>query len=906
MMTNWRKVLSIAIVATVLSVGLAALGFAEAASAQATAASTGSVTGTIVDSNGGLPIVAARVDLDQGDRKVAETLTASDGSFSFLAAAPGMYSIVVDVSGYERSQVSQVLVVAGHATEIRTAIRRIASGVRQIGTVLVTSGGRALQSSATINQTIPQQRLQAENFVRAADAVGILPGITASTSNAVGDDLFLTIRGYNPSETATLLDGHQIGPLGSAVNAFNTYDSQVSPFFGLRGIQVTYGSGATGLYGVDTIAGTVDYQTLEPTLRNSTVIEQGIGNDGKLLTGLQTTGTISKLGYALMHAVQGTYGQFAPEQITERGLLGNNLTSANEIANTYAVSGNYVLRNDLAKLVYSFDGSTKLQLTTFSTTSWDDKTGNGDQDNLPYAFQLHNAQEALLQNGNQTQVTLPNGTTETCTGSIAVLVDAPPKFKCLAPSQYAQQSSGPAGGGPGPWQAIKNQDYDARFTKSTNNNTFIVDGYVDNYTTDFNRAVASAFFRSHFFVTHGLLVTDDIASSKNDFGFGYSLEHQEITNDQFPDNVTNPNQVINQIVFLQPFDINDTGYFINDQIYPNSRLSFFLNLWLKHANVTPVTSFDPRVSVMFRPSGADVLRVTAGHSTSVPQPSLVFAAPAVNGNVGSFFPNCAGNLQSTIGDVADRNLGPEKATDYEFAFGHRFNGDNSLQLNLYQSNEQGALFSGTLPFTAVGNTVPQQTIQLYLNKIASICPNIPNPTIANLAVNTTFNAAAARYRGIELSGREYLADNLFADYVYDTQSAFYIGVPDSILQQNFTIINNSQLEGVPLHKYSVAFERTAGVDMRVEYNYMDQNNAINHPPFWWTNASASKTAGLATFTLGINNLFNSAATSRYGLIGLGTFQPENQFGTDTSSLTQGSELYGLPATQVMFTVQYRL
>ncbi len=665
----------------------------------------------------------------------------------------------------------------------------------------------------------------------------------------------------------------------------------------------------TGLYGVDTIAGTVDYQTLDPTRKPSALFEQGVGNNGKSLTAIQATGTIGKFGYAIAHAVEGTYGQFIPQQVMQTGLLGNNLTAANVAANTYAVSADYILRNDLVKFSYAFDPGTRLTLTTYAGNAWEDKTGNGDQDFLPYPFQLYNAQQALVQNNNTTNVTLPNGQTATCTGSIAVLVDAAPKYQCLPPSRYAQLTSGPAGGGPGPWQGIRNHDYDARFTKTlSRSNTLTIDGYADYYATDFNRAVASDFFRSHFFFTHGLLITDDISGSKNDFGFGYSTAHQLITNSQFPDNFTVPNQTFQRIAYKQPFDVNVSGFFLNDQYFPNSRLSLFANLWVKRANVTPITSFDPRFSVMYRPSNSDVLRLTVGHSASIPQPNLVFAEPAVNGNVGSFFPNCAGNLQSTIGDVSDRNLGPEKATDYEFAYGRRFGRDNSIQLNLYEANEQGTLFDGTLPFSAVGTTIPQATIQLYLDKIASLCPNIPNPTVANLNVNTTYNASQARYRGIELSGRVHILPTLLTDFYYDTQSAFYLGVPDSILQQNVTVINGAQIQGIPLHKAEIGLEYQSGhgVDVRFDENYLADNNQFNTPGFWWANASLSNTSGPVTVTFGINNLFNSNAESPYGLIGLGMFQPENQFGTDTSSLTQGTELYGLPARQMMLTVQYRL
>jgi len=887
---------------------VAVVGWQVAVLQQAQSAqSVGTIVGSLVDSNGGLPIVNARIDLYRGDKKISQTATLADGSFRFGEVLPATYSILIAAPGYQTTSVPTIVVTAGKTAEIRTAIAR--SAVKEIGTVTINARG-SLQTSATINQTVSSQVFQRGNFIRGADVVGTLPGVTASTSNAVGDDVFLSIRGFNPSETATLLDGHQIGPLGSAVNAFNTYDSQVSPFFGIRGIQVTYGSGATGLYGVDTIAGTVDYQTLQPTKRPTGLLQQGVGNDGKMLSALQATGTSGRLGYAIAYAVEGTYGQFAPGEIAQIGLSGNDLTSATLAANTYTVTGDYLLRNDLLKLSYDFEPGTKLTLTGFSSTDWVDKTGNGDQDFLSYPFQLFNAQQALAQNGNMTSVTLPNGTTATCTGAIAVLANTPTNFACLPVKQYAQATAGPAGGGPGPWQGIRSQDYDARFTKSLGTtNTVTIDGYVDHYATDFNRQVASNFFRSHFFFTHGLLITDDIAGTKNDFGFGYSLEHQTITNSQFPDNFTSPGQVLNQIAYLQPFEINDRGFFVNDQYSPNSRLSFFANLWVKHADVTPITSFDPRFSIMYRPTDSDVLRLTAGHSASVPQPGLRFATPSVNGNVGSFFPNCAGNLQSGIGDVPDGNLGPEKATDSEFAYGHRFRNDDSIQLNVYQAWEQGALFDGSLPFSAIGsNTVPQQTIQLYLNKIASICPNIPNPTTANLSVGTTFNAAQARYRGFELSGRYHLTRNFLTDYAYDTQSAAFFGIPDSILQQNVTDINGAQIGGIPLHKISsgLEYQSTYGFDARLDWNYMDNNNSFNAPAFWWTNGTLSQTEGAVTLTLGVNNAFNSAAASRFGRIGLGEFQPENQFGTDTSALSQGSELYGLPARQVMLTVQYRL
>jgi outer membrane receptor protein involved in Fe transport len=887
----------------VYAVSGVAAGAAPATSATATSQS-GSISGTVVEANGGLPVPSATVELERGRKTLARTTTQPDGSFRFADEPPAVYSILISRSGYQSTIINNVVVAPGRTVYANTAINR---GAMRTIAVVSTSGRQSLQTSTTINQFISPTVIQNQDYVRASDALTGIAGVTPSTSSAVGDDEFISIRGYNASETATLLDGHRIGPLGSAVNAYTTFDSQISPFFGLNGIQVVYGSGAAGLFGVDAIGGSIDYQTISPTATPQFTAEQGWGNDGKLLTGLQATGTVGKFAYAVVHAVEGTYGSFAPQKVVETGLLGNDFTSSNYVLNTYTVTGNYDLRNDLLKLQYDFDPGTQLMFTGYSATIWEDKTGNGDEDFLTYPFQLFNAQQALAQNGNMTSITLPNGTTETCTGSIAVLVNPSPGYACVTPQQYARESSGPAGGGPGPFQGIRNQDYDLRFTKTLSSaNDLTIDGYIDNYAFDFNRFTDSAFFRSYFYLTHGLLIADHITGGggRNDLGFGFAVEHQNTRYDQFPDIYTIPGGSLNRIGWGPSYIIADTGWFANDQYFLSDRLSLFANLWYKSYNVTPIKTLDPRFSVVYRPTTSDVLRVTAGHSASVPQPGLVFSPTTINGNTGSFFPNCANNLQSTIGSSSNRNLQPEKATDEEFAYGHLFGPGDFLQVNLYDSYEQGAFFDGNLLLTATGVKVAPSIINAYLRKIASICPNIPNPTVANLNVDTTYNAASARYRGIEITGRVPVVRGLSADYMYDVQSAFYEGIPVPILQQNVTDINGAQVQGIPLHKASIGLEyqTTSGLDIRFDGYHIDANNPYDAPAYNYANASISNTWGHVTLTFGVNNVFNSIAT-QWGLIGLGQWVPENQYGTDTSSLSQGDELYGMPYRQFMLTAR---
>ena len=134
-----------------------------------------------------------------------------------------------------------------------------------------------------------------------------VPGVITSTSSSVGDDMSLSIRGFDPTETATLLDGHPIGPIGAFGNGYNY---NVSPFWGLSAADVVFGSGATGLFGATTIAGAVNFLTINPTQGNHFSVTQGVGSDNKAMTGLLGTGTIGKLGYAIAWGTQGTTGNF--------------------------------------------------------------------------------------------------------------------------------------------------------------------------------------------------------------------------------------------------------------------------------------------------------------------------------------------------------------------------------------------------------------------------------------------------------------------------------------------------------------------------------------------------------------------------------------------------------------------
>ena len=259
-------------------------------------AATGTtISGRVLDAQGGLPVPNALIELERNGTQVATTHTDANGAFTFQDEPPGIYSFLISSIGYQSTRAPDIVVTSDEPhVSFQTAIFRATGGLQ---TIYVASAGRnALQTTTTINEHIDTSLLQTEDYQRLGDLLTSVPGVTTSTSSSAGDDMSLSIRGFDPTETATLLDGHPIGPIGAFGQGYNY---NVSPFWGLSSTDVIFGSGATGLFGATTIAGAVDFQTINPTPQNEASITQAVGSDEKFMTGLMATGTDGRFGYAV-------------------------------------------------------------------------------------------------------------------------------------------------------------------------------------------------------------------------------------------------------------------------------------------------------------------------------------------------------------------------------------------------------------------------------------------------------------------------------------------------------------------------------------------------------------------------------------------------------------------------------
>jgi hypothetical protein len=892
------------------------------------------VRGQILETSAGLPVVGAKIDLRRGESVVASTTTAADGGFVFHGVAPGSYSVFVSANGYQSSLIKGLIVEAGQAVvETRTALSPQKGELKEIYTATVYST-TALNTSSTINSTLSPSLITDQNYIRAGDALGNLPFVTRNTSSSLGDDEVLSLRGFDPTEGAALLDGHPLGPIGAYGTA---YDYQLGQFWGFSNINVIYGSGATGLYSVPVLSGAVDFQTLNPTPTNHFKFTQGYGDLDHAMTAFSYTGTTGKLGFALAYGVQGTSGEIDQPVFQSGDLAGGNLknctgdpTNAAYIAANnadptmgnggvappsllpqdlsacnYQVDGDYVNRNAIGKLQYQLDNKTAITATVYNATMYADSQGNGDTDFVPYAFQLAAANSIVSTGTNNFQ--LLNGQMTNCSSStIAALSQASSGYSCLTPQQYASDFQGPQGGGTGRFHSGLSQDYHLRVTRSIGAGNLTLDGFIDNYDFINVKGPPPSKAEQDTFFTHGGVISDEFAGKTNDVSFGVDWLHQLHETNQQSSPIFGPPTV--------GYFITQTSYFIHDTYSPTSQLSIFANLSLERSYDTATTNFDPRLAFVFRPTNNDVFRIAGGRATSEPDPSLLsggFQFSPSFANNQSFNPqqNCQPLVALGSGDSP--YVKPEQANDLEAAYAHRFKNNITIEADAYDSIETNPILSAVYPLSIVpaGQLPPPSYFQAYAQALQGACLSGLTYSEASFGVSAPYNAGSAIYRGYNLSTKIPITRELTLTGGYSVQSAFYSGLNDDVLMNNTGLVNNQQFYEIPLQQANAGIEYNSKPGhwlAAMDAYYTGNNNGLNRGAYWTVNANASKTVDQITFNLGIQNLFNSAA-SQYGLIGYGQPQPQNQFGSPGQTpFEQGSEEYNLPYRQVWMTMTFSM
>ena len=277
-----------------------------------------------------------------------------------------------------------------------------------------------------------------------------------------------------------------------------------------------------------------------------------------------------------------------------------------------------------------------------------------------------------------------------------------------------------------------------------------------------------------------------------------------------------------------------------------------------------------------------MIRLTGGRSYSEPDPSLLAFAPPIYGAPSSI--NCPPATSGTgalvsIASVANPTLQPETAGDLELAYGHRFNATTNIQADVYQSLESQALLNGNVSIVGFpGITVPSE-----LHRQSARAPQLvpgPQPDDSQSRLHDDVQrggGALSRYRAFDQ--RRHDAATSRSTRRSTSNRRPISAYRQDILIGNTNLLDGGQIYGIPLRQGTagLAYQDNQGFGARLDATYIGGNNSWNRNPFWFANASVSKTSGQVGINFGIYNLFNSVA-QQYGFIGSGVYVPQNFYG----------------------------
>jgi hypothetical protein len=899
-----------------------------------------SITGKVIDAATGLPL--GGVYLETSGPTFANTTTNSAGQFSLTGLQPGRYSLLAKLQGYESTLSEEFLVAAGYSLPLTLTLQRqsgSASTPRVLARTTVTAS-RSLQKASVYYQSVSGNALQAQGMTRAADAIRRLPAIdnTSSDTATFGDDVTLSIRGIGNLETVTLFDGH---PAALGINAFNW---DISPSYGLRGINVVYGAGASDLYGVDAIAGVVDMQTLEPSRTQSINFTQGWGTFDKLTSIFQATGTAAdKWGYVIALGSNGLNGPVKNTIFNQPAAAYDPSATdpAVKALGVYTVNSNIANRGELFKLKYGFNANTFLTAVATGNYWYDNKTGIGDGDFLPTDTAIARANQNLANYtppgnvGTISAINPPDCGAGTFLGvatggnAYGYGVDGLTPdggTTCVTPQQWTSINAGYQGAGPA-WQAFTLSDYQLRFGTTMGRNTVAINGYSDLYTQTYDRTfhlpasltanscdpviaaaqgtscagpnpplnncpcvlVPTPFWQNTHVNNAGLVASDSMVWDNNEIGFGTYYDNTVLK--IYTNGVYNPSNT--------PIS-HETSVFFRDQYHPLS---------------------SPRVALVLQGGPNDVYRLAWGEVST--QPSLdTVGSPFAIGNLGGLGTNISCNQLNSSGSGGNPNLKPEFGRDTEFSWGHRLGLDSTVQLSLYSESIYNQLYSQEVQATHYspsffGTTdylAPGSPLVPFANAVASFCGITQAQALPLLGIDSTLNIGTGLAQGFEVQGHQRFGSRFYMDYDYAANSSVPISVPVNILSQNFALIPASQLPGVPLHKYNFAFDYTFGhgIEARSETYFVSANNPKNLPSYNYTNFIFTVPTGkFGTANIVVNNAFQQNAFYE-GMIGHGyplALNPQFASQEDFSPLigNQATEAFGLTfrTLEVLYSFKVR-
>ena len=716
-----------------------------------------------------------------------------NGAFTFGPEPAGTYSISVYAKGYAPVSGRTITLVGGRTLDVRFRLPR--QQVSSLTTIVdvASNGAPVLSTSSVPSVNVNAQTYAAQGVERTSDILSseVSTTVYPILGGGLNAPAVVALRGPDPSETLVDVDGHQ-------VNNGNTGDFDLSLLdpADLQDVQVVYGIAPSSLYGPNTLGGALNVVTLQPTTEPHTLERIGIGSFGTENGTLAATGSDGRFGYALSFHRYDSGGQLDNTPFPNTLLTnGTPDTGTSPIGNTMTAS------STLANLRYQF--------------------GNGGF----LGFSFHN--QAVYRDLSATL-------SSTCDpGLCADAITGSPNI-----GEFYNNASGSSIASNDDAYGLDLQVPLAHAADGVPTTTATFRHQTSLVSQDVNGLAAGS---SPYLYNDRDVIADDTLEldhtlPKGTLGLKFALTDENLVTDNIPGVIYADAIVIDPIAAAAtvrghamnatPFDSVTTGNNsatiqalgqtqrwagLSYELNPSAKLHYtFATYYSDYTSFGH--SFDPRLGIVWTPTGDTTIRGSIGNTFQSPQlPTFIIPGPTQP------IPVVGGQVS-----IGNPNATAERATSMDLGLEHNLllgNRTLHVSFDVYRTNLHNGVATYNGPNTSCTEEPGYPTGTMSLSyATAQGCLSYP--------VNVTHEV----YQGIELRTDYALAPKTQLHFDYDEDSAYIVSFPQSAADD---VVPYVQSLGVPLHKYDLTLEHqpNAGLAYYAGVLYEGAYNELNLPPF---------------------------------------------------------------------------
>ena len=599
----------------------------------------------------------------------------------------------------------------------------------------------------------------------------------------------VALRGPDPTETLINVDGHSVNN-GNA----GDFDLSLLDPADYSNIQLIYGISPSALIGPNTIDGAINIRTLDPTINQHGLLRLSTGSFGAFGATLETSGTASRLGYAL-----------SLHRTTSQGEVNQDVTDVDTGDQQFvgsAVTGSTAL----GKIRYTLGhGDSYIGLTFHDQSIYRDLSAGLTSIPQPDDSSSSASSDALLRRPSDAPIEA-----DSFAGSSLQAHNAAYGIDYQTPLGPAD-SSGIAH----TTMLARYQEYLAAqsvFGPGANTSPYLYNDrdLIGDGILQIDHQMPKGSLTLQYDWRHENLTTNFVAGVEND----ESVARKPLDSSG-PEPAPTPGvQVLNLGQVQQSIVLRYVAS-------PTAQVHYTVAAYYSDFS-TFGTSFDPRLGFVYTPDANTSFRATVGTTFQAPQLPELVVPPVLPPPVGGVI------------SIGNPNLKADYATDYDLGFEHYFgqgNGATHLSVDLYQSNLRQPAATLVPPPSDNPECGSSSSSDARLRR-----PRDSSSSQPECPLSFPVNAGDAVYNGFELRLETQLAQYTTLHVGYSVNSAYLTAVPPDI--QDGSLVIGEQALGLPLQKGIFSIDRSppSGLEYSAGLVYQGAYNGYNQPKFAVLNA----------------------------------------------------------------------